>query len=179
MSESTNSLNSVSDKITENNASCSSLSQASESQTSESINANNDTNNQLQNLDSNSETSESSVINISPQLDEETSNRTSKSNTGSWTLVDAKEFSSKFTGEESHTGVSKGQGQISQGQGQNLKPESDSKQGKLLSTFSNLKKMKFGKRQISMPGSLLASQKATENAVYCTKCKMVRFLCTK
>lgn len=172
MSESTNSLSSVSDKITENNASCSSLSQAGETQTSELISANNGSNSQLQNVDSNSETSESSVINISPQLDEETSNRTSKSNTGSWTLVDAKEFSSKFIAEESHTGVSKGQGQISQGQGQSLKTESDGKQGKLLSTFSNLKKMKFGKRQISVPGSLLASQKATENAVYCTKCKM-------
>lgn len=181
MSESTNSLSSVSDKTTENDSSFSSLSLVNGKQNCEPVSEINDSSSQLLNIDSKSDTSDSSFITPNPQLDKEASNRS----TGSWTLVDAKEFSGESIPEEIHTGMSKGQGQsfqvqgqFSQGQGQTVRVvrnpvETEGKQGKLLSTFSNLKKMKFGKRQISMPGSLPTSQKSSGSTVYCTKCKMV------
>ena len=175
MSVSTTSLSSVSDKTAENNSSCSSLSQNNETNSGTS---------QFLNIDSKygRSNSSSSVISNS-SLDNQNSCRTSKSNTGSWTLVDAKEFSDEQTSEAILNGESRGQGHISQGQGQNTqtqgqghdvplknKVDIDGKPGKLMSTFSNLKKMKFGKRQVSEPGT---NSLMLGNTVYCSRCKMV------
>ena len=184
MSESTTSLSSVSDKITENDSSYSSLSLTNEKQNSEPTGENSQTASQLINLESNSNSAvivkdSENNLNIVP------SSRSSKSNTGSWTLVDAKEFLGECIPEEIKTGESKSQGQMPQGQGQSLqgqgqnlniltsrnRADSDGKQGKILSTISNLTKMKFGKRQISEPGFVIS--KSSGDTVYCSRCKMV------
>lgn len=122
-------------------------------------------------------------------LDSQSSSGTSKSNTGSWTFLDPKECANKYIAEEIQTGDLKDQGRVhqtqekvdhgrgysNQSQEYNVtaknKVETESKQGKLKSTFSNLKKMKFGKRQVSEPGT--TNRIMPGNTVYCCKCKMV------
>ena len=166
--DSTTSLSSVSDKTAENNSSCSSLSQTNEI---------NSVTGQFLNIDSKYGRSNSSSSVISNNsLDNQSSSRTSKSNTGSWTFVDAKQISDEHTSKDILNGESRGQGQVSQGQGQVTQgqgynvPVKDGKQGKLMSTFSNLKKMKFGKRQVSELGT---NSLMPENTAYCSRCKMV------
>ena len=174
-SVSTTSLSSVSDKTAENNSSCSSLSQTNDT---------NSASGQFLNIDSKySRSNSSSSVISNGSIDNQSGSRTSKSNTGSWTLVDAKEFYDERSSENIQNAENKGQGHVSQGesqlghgQGQNVplknKADIDFKAGKLMSTFSNLKKMKFGKRQISEPGT---NSLMPGNTVYCSRCKMVGY----
>ena len=183
MSESTTSLNSVSDKVTEHDNSCSSIPLTydkqiltSDKQTIRPISENN----QSTNLNVNDNNSNSTVIEKTQSSDQENSLNSSRSSKyGSWTLVEAKEFSDKYIPEENQSGKDRGEGQYVQGQGHSLntarnRTDSDGKQRKLMSTFSNLKKITFGKRQNSEPGS--TNSKLTADTVFCTRCKMVSLI---
>ena len=174
MSESTTSLNSVSDKVTEHDSSCSSLSLANDKQIIRPISETN----QSTNLNDNN--SDSTVIVRTQSSDQENSLNSSRSSKyGSWTLVEAREFSDKYIPEENQSGKDRGDGQYVQGQSHSLniarnRTDSDGKQRKLMSTFSNLKKITFGKRQNSEPGS--TNSKLTADTVFCTRCKMVSLI---
>ena len=119
------------------------------------------------------------MIEKTQSSDQENSLNSSRSSKyGSWTLVEAKEFSDKYIPEENQSGKDRGEGQYVQGQGHSLnmarnRTDSDGKQRKLMSTFSNLKKITFGKRQNSEPGSM---NKLTADTVFCTRCKMVSLI---
>ena len=183
MSESTTSLNSVSDKITEHDSSCSSLSLTNDKHAltndKQTIKPTSE-NNQSTNLNVNDNNSYSTVIEKTQSSDQENSLNSSRSSKyGSWTLVEAKDFSDKYIPEENQSGKDKGEGQYVQGQGHSLnmarnRTDSDGKQRKLMSTFSNLKKITFGKRQNSEPGS--TNSKLTADTVFCTRCKMVSLI---
>ena len=176
MSESTTSLNSVSDKITDHDNSCSSIPLTSDKQSIRPISESN----QATTLHVNDNNSNTTVIVKTQSSDQENSLNSSRSSKyGSWTLVEAKEFSDKYIPEENQSGKDRGEGQYVQGQSNSLnmarnRTDSDGKQRKLMSTFSNLKKITFGKRQNSEPGS--TNSKLTADTVFCTRCKMVSLI---